>query len=125
MTTKIKQAFILAAGLGTRMRPLTDKLPKPLIEVAGKSIIARTIDQLAEYGIERNVINAWYLADQLIEHVTNYVNDLTRSADSSAQQPIEVIFSREAELMNSGGGILNGLKHLNTTEPFFIINGDS
>jgi choline kinase len=60
-----KKAFVLAAGQGMRMRPLTDNCPKPLLEVGGCTMLDRTLDALAAAGVEEAVVNCWYLADQI------------------------------------------------------------
>lgn len=110
----IKQAFILAAGLGLRMRPITNDIPKPMIEVHGQSIITRILDELIQYGIKKIIINASYRAAQLIEHVKNYIKD----------KEIHVLFSQEDEPLETGGGIIKALPMLEK-EPFFAINSDS
>lgn len=110
----IKQAFILAAGLGLRMRPITNDIPKPMIEVHGQSIITRILDELIQYGIEKVIINASYRRDQLIEHVKDYIKD----------KKIHVLFSQEDEPLETGGGIIKALPILEK-EPFFAINSDS
>ena len=112
----IKQAFILAAGLGTRMRELTKEIPKVMIEVSGQSMITRLIDQLLEHGVTKIVINVFYKADILMEHVKIHMRNCPAS--------VKVIFSREAELLNSGGGIINAV-HYFDDEPFFVVNSDS
>jgi len=112
----IKRAFILAAGLGTRMKELTHAIPKPMIEVAGQSLITRLIDQLIAYGITQIVINIFYKADLLMEHVKEHMR-LHAPA-------IKVFFSQESELLDTGGGIINALKYLED-KPFFVINNDS
>jgi MurNAc alpha-1-phosphate uridylyltransferase len=112
----IKQALILAAGLGTRMRPITDSMPKPMIEVAGQSMITRMIDQLISSTVSKIVINTHYLQEQLIEHVNSYVSKLSKD--------IEIVFSKEKDLLETGGGVINAMSYLEN-QPFFIVNSDS
>ena len=112
----IKQAFILAAGLGSRMRELTKEISKGMIEVAGQSLITRLIDQLVEHGVTKIVINIFYKADSLIEHVKIHMK--------IHPAYIKVVFSEESELLNNGGGIINAVHYLDD-EPFFVVNNDS
>ena len=67
-----KTAMVLAAGLGTRMRPLTDDRPKALVEVGGKALIDHMLDRLADAGVERAVVNVHAFADKLIDHLQSY-----------------------------------------------------
>ncbi|AZL15703.1 nucleotidyltransferase family protein [Rickettsiales endosymbiont of Stachyamoeba lipophora] len=114
MSNKINQAFILAAGLGSRMRPLTITTPKPLIKVNDKAILAYTIERLASFGVSKIVINSHYLAEQIQEFITQI----------KSQYPyINFIVIYEPILMDSGGGCKNALKYLDNA-PFFAINGD-
>ena len=69
MTTIPDTAFVLAAGLGTRMRPLTDQLPKPLVSVAGRALIDHVLDRIATAGIHRAVVNVHYMANAIEAHV--------------------------------------------------------
>jgi len=112
----IKQAIILAAGEGTRMRPITDEIPKPMVKVMGEAMIEKIIDDLILYGIKRIVINTYYKADLLEKYITSkYCN-----ADK-----VQIIFSRESELMNSGGGIDKALSDGKLKfEDFLVINSD-
>ena len=105
-----RTAFVLAAGLGTRMRPLTDNLPKPLIEVHGRSIIDRALDKLADIGVTRAIINVHYLPEMLIDHL-------------SRRRDIEIIFSREEVRLETAGGILNAIKHI-SDDPIYVISSD-
>lgn len=102
--------MVLAAGLGTRMRPLTENVPKPLVEVKGRPLIDWTLDLLVRSGIRRAVVNCSYKADMLIDYL-NSRND------------IEIEFSREDEPLETGGGIVNALPKLGD-KPFFVINSD-
>jgi MurNAc alpha-1-phosphate uridylyltransferase len=106
------RAMILAAGLGTRMRPLTDDRPKPLIEVRGKTLIDHAIDRLVAAGVKLIVVNVHYRADMIRAH-------LARRKD------VDIHISEEKnELLNTGGGIFNMLPHFEN-EPFFVHNSDS
>ena len=106
-----KQAMLLAAGQGTRMLPLTEKMPKPMIEVAGRTLIDRAIDNLLAAGIEKIVVNTSYRALVLEEH-------LRQRTDIP-----HLVFSREREPLETGGGITKALSHFED-KPFFSINGD-
>ena len=109
---KVDQGFVLAAGLGTRMRPITDTVPKPLVKVAGKSMLDYALDALQAVRIERVVVNVHYLADQIEDHLK------TRG------KPAVLISDERAELLNSGGGVKHGL-HLLSDDGFVILNADS
>lgn len=115
---KIKQAMILAAGKGTRMRPLTLSKPKPLVDVAGKPLIVWHIERLAAAGIERIVLNAGYLSDVLIAGL--------QALDLPTRLGIELLISvEEAEPLETAGGIKYALAQgLLLQEPFILINGD-
>ncbi|ESR25999.1 nucleotidyltransferase family protein [Lutibaculum baratangense] len=108
-----RNAMVLAAGLGTRMRPLTESRPKPLVEVLGKPLIDHTLDRLAEAGIETAVVNVHYLADQLTEHLR-----------ARARPPEVVISDERDELLETGGGLKKALPLLGH-EPFLLANTDS
>ena len=106
------KAMVLAAGLGTRMRPLTDAIPKPLVKVAGKPLIDHVLDRLAEAGVAEAVVNVHYLADRLIQH-------LTRRA-----RPHIVISDERGLLLGTGGGVKKALPELGDA-PFFHVNSDA
>ncbi|MEO5377461.1 MAG: nucleotidyltransferase family protein [Magnetococcus sp. DMHC-6] len=104
--------MILAAGRGERLRPLTDLLPKPLVEVAGLPVIEHTLRRLTTLGVDLVVINVCYLADKMIEYI----------GDGSAWG-LRVVWSREQRLLETGGGVRQALGLLGS-EPFLVINGD-
>jgi NDP-sugar pyrophosphorylase family protein len=102
--------MILAAGLGTRMAPLTRSVPKPALPVLGEPMILRMIRQLAAYGIERVVINVHAFPSVMEQAV--------------AEAPIPVELSLEPELLGSLGGIRAARRHLEGTAPFLVLNAD-
>jgi MurNAc alpha-1-phosphate uridylyltransferase len=104
--------MVLAAGLGTRMRPITDRLPKPLVEVAGKALIDHVLDRLAEAGVEQAVVNVHYLADQIERHL------------AGRQRPRITISDERAKLLETGAGIVKALSALGDA-PFFLVNADT
>jgi MurNAc alpha-1-phosphate uridylyltransferase len=110
MRGKIKTAMLLAAGYGTRLKPLTDRLPKPLVPVAGKPLIQYALDKLQAYGIEEVVINVSHLKEQLIAWLAGF-------------KKLTVKISEEAEPLETGGGLKKALPMLGN-EPIFVINSD-
>ncbi len=104
--------MVLAAGLGTRMRPLTDTLPKPLVQVAGKALIDHALDRLADAGVETAVVNVHHMADQ----IENHLKGRTR--------PKIEISDERGELLDTGGGVVKALQRLGD-EPFFHMNSDT
>src|SRR5260370_42399864 len=107
------QAFVLGAGLGTRLRPLTDDLPKPLVPIFQKPLITFALDHLIDIGIESFVINTHRLPEQF----ANAFADGTYR-----DRPVRLV--HEPELLGPGGGIKNIRPHLNTA-PFIDYNGDA
>jgi MurNAc alpha-1-phosphate uridylyltransferase len=108
---KITQAMVLAAGLGTRLRPITDSMPKPLVRVAGKPMIDYALDALAEAGVDHAVVNVHHFADQMEAHLAAYPG-------------IEIQVSDERDqLMDSGGGLVKGLRLLQPGA-LFVMNAD-
>ncbi|HEY1710109.1 MAG TPA: nucleotidyltransferase family protein [Rhizomicrobium sp.] len=102
----------MAAGLGTRMRPLTNTKPKPLVEVHGRALIDHVIDRLVAAGVTTIVVNVHYMADQMEAH-------LAERKDAQIH-----ISDERAELMDSGGGVFRAL-HFFGGEPFFHANSDT
>ena len=107
----LRRAMVLAAGLGTRMRPVTDTLPKPLIEVNGRALIDHALDRLQAAGVTDAVVNTHHLADQVEAHL----KDRTSPA---------IKLSPEKKLLETGGGIANALALLGDG-PFFTVNADT
>jgi MurNAc alpha-1-phosphate uridylyltransferase len=110
MHGKIKKAMVLAAGYGTRLKPLTDRMPKPLVPVAGKPMIEYALDKLRAYGIQEIIINVSHLKEQLTAYLAT-VNDLT------------IKISEETEPLETGGGLKKALPLLGS-DPVFTINSD-
>jgi len=106
------RAMILAAGLGKRMQPLTANLPKPLLQVGGKSLIERQIDRLKDAGVTEFVINHFYLGQMIEEHL----------GDGSAFG-VKIIYSREPIQLETAGGIIKSLPKLQD-ESFIVVNAD-
>ena len=106
------RAFVLAAGLGTRMRPYNGHVPKPLVAIGGKSLIDHVLDRLDEAGVERAVVNVHYLAEALERHL------------ASRTRPQIVISDERGALLGTGGGIAKALPQLGP-EPFFLVNSDT
>ncbi|MEN0039155.1 MAG: N-acetylmuramate alpha-1-phosphate uridylyltransferase MurU [Cellvibrio sp.] len=106
------KAMILAAGLGNRMRPLTDHLPKPLLQAGGKSLIAYHLENLQRAGIHEVIINLAYLGEKIRAQLGD-----------GKQFGLEIIYSTEPEPLETGGAILHALELLGT-EPFLLVNGD-
>jgi MurNAc alpha-1-phosphate uridylyltransferase len=104
-----ESAMVLAAGLGLRMRPITDHIPKPLVRVADRTLLDRSLDHLEAAGVARAVVNAHYRAEQIVEHL----KERTRPR-------IEV--SIEDELLETGGGVRKALPKLG--EVFYVLNSD-
>ena len=107
--TMPKRAMVLAAGLGTRLRPITDTVPKPMVKVAGRPLIDYVLDRLAAAGVEEVVVNTHHLAEVLRSH-------LARRSSPRLQ------FSHEDPILETGGGIKKALPLLGR-DPFFAVNG--
>lgn len=107
------KAMLLAAGRGERLRPLTDKTPKPMLLIDGKPLLEHHIKRLAEIGVSDIVINTCWLAEQIEEYFH----------DSGRRFGVNISWSREVEALETGGGIAQALPLLGG-EPFLLINGD-
>ncbi|MEI8394448.1 MAG: nucleotidyltransferase family protein [Rhodospirillaceae bacterium] len=106
----ITRAMVLAAGFGLRMRPLTLTRPKPLLTVAGRSMLDHALDRLVEAGVETAVVNSHYLGEQIGAHLAGRTTP-------------RLILSPEAEVLETGGGIRLALPHFGA-EPFYSVNAD-
>ena len=107
------KAMILAAGRGERLRPLTDKTPKPMLAVDGKPLLEHHIQRLAAAGVTEIVINTCWLGEQIEEYFS----------DNGRCLGVNISWSREAEALETGGGITRALPLLGET-PFILVNGD-
>jgi MurNAc alpha-1-phosphate uridylyltransferase len=112
MPVKPSKAMVLAAGLGLRMRPLTDHRPKPLVEVAGRPLLDHVLDKLAEAGVTEAIVNVHYLPDQIIAHVR------------SRNAPRIIISDERDRVLGTGGGVVKALPLLGDA-PFFHVNSDT
>jgi N-acetyl-alpha-D-muramate 1-phosphate uridylyltransferase len=112
VTAKPRSAMILAAGLATRMRPLTDETAKPLLTLGGRTLLDHALDHLVAEAVTTVVVNAFWHADKVATHLAH------------RPPPPKTIMLREAELLDTGGGARNALPHLGP-DPFYVINGDA
>jgi MurNAc alpha-1-phosphate uridylyltransferase len=110
MTAAIDTGMVLAAGLGKRMRPLTDTLPKPMVPVAGRALVDRVIDRMAEAGVGRVVANIHHHRATLENHLR-------------ARRDVPIVTVHEPELLETGGGVLNALPALGP-HAFYCANAD-
>src|SRR6202045_1064798 len=109
MPVKPSKAMVLAAGLGVRMRPLTDHMPKPLVRVAGRALLDHVLDKLGCAGVGEAVVNVHYLPDQIIDHV------------AARTQPRVIISDERDHVLGPGGGVVKALPLLGQA-PFFHVN---
>jgi N-acetyl-alpha-D-muramate 1-phosphate uridylyltransferase len=112
MPTEPAKAMVLAAGLGLRMRPLTDRMPKPLVRVAGRPLLDHVLDKLAQAGVREAVVNVHYLPDQIIEHV------------AARPAPRVTISDERDAVLGTGGGVVKALPLLGDA-PFYHVNADT
>ena len=106
------KAMVLAAGLGLRMRPLTERIPKPLVSVAGRPLLDHVLDKLGDAGVREAVVNVHYLPDQIIAHV------------KGRKRPHVTISDERDCVLGTGGGIVKVLPLFGST-PFFLVNADT
>ena len=112
MSVKPTKAMVLAAGLGLRMRPLTDHMPKPLVRVAGRPLLDHVLDKLGDAGVGEAVVNVHYLPDQIIEHV------------AGRTRPRVIVSDEHDQVLGTGGGVVKALPLLGGA-PFFLVNADT
>ena len=112
MSVHPTKAMVLAAGLGVRMRPLTDNMPKPLVRVAGQPLLDHVLDKLSSAGVTEAVVNVHYLPDQIIEHTKGRTH------------PRVIISDERSQVLGTGGGVVKALPLLGD-KPFFHVNSDT
>lgn len=112
--TEARTAMVLAAGFGERMRPLTLRMPKPLVTLAGRPLLDHVLDRLAAAGVKTAIVNVHYLPEQLEAHL----------AARRGRQPETLVSDERGVLLDTGGGAKKAL-HLLGPGPFFLHNADS
>jgi MurNAc alpha-1-phosphate uridylyltransferase len=112
MSVSPTKAMVLAAGLGLRMRPLTDNMPKPLVRVAGQPLLDHVLDKLAAAGVSEAVVNVHYLPDQIIAHT------------AARSRPKVIISDERDQVLGTGGAVVKALPLLGG-QPFFHLNADT
>ena len=112
MPVKPDKAMVLAAGLGLRMRPLTERMPKPLVSVAGRPLLDHVLDKLGDADVSEAIVNVHYLPDQIIDHV------------KGRKRPRVIISDERGQVLGTGGGVVKALPSLGNT-PFFHLNADT
>ena len=109
--TPPKNAMVLGAGFGLRMRPITDKTPKPMIKVAGRTLLDHALDRLVAVGVQKAVVNTHHLGDQIVDHL-------------KFRRDLEIVISDETDqLLETGGGVKKALAHFGD-DPFYVANAD-
>jgi MurNAc alpha-1-phosphate uridylyltransferase len=109
--SNVTRAMIMAAGFGTRMRPLTNDRPKPLVAVRGRTLLDHALDRLVAAGVTMVVINLHYRAQQVKDHL-------------AGRKDLEIIYSMEEEILGTGGGVVKALPYFKDNA-FFVLNSDS
>jgi mannose-1-phosphate guanylyltransferase len=112
MVPRVLTAIVLGAGLGTRLRPLTNVIPKPLLPIFGKRLITFGLDHLIASGVERFVVNTHHLSEQFVEFFSN-----------ETYRNKKIVLIHEPDLLETGGGILNAASFFGP-EPFLVYSGD-
>ena len=112
MTIVPRTAMVLAAGLATRMRPLTEHTAKPLLTVGGQTLLDHALDRLLEAGVDTVAVNAFWQADRVAAHL------------KARAKPPRTVMKREKTLLDTGGGVRNALDVLGP-DPFYVVNGDA
>src|SRR5690242_2176866 len=112
MTFSPRSAMVLAAGLGTRMRPLTETTAKPLLTLGGRALLDYALDHLVAAGVETAAVNAYWQADRVAAHL------------AERPSPPRTVLLREQNLLETGGGVRAALTVLGP-DPFFVVNGDA
>jgi MurNAc alpha-1-phosphate uridylyltransferase len=112
MPVKPTKAMVLAAGFGLRMRPLTDRMPKPLVSVAGQPLLDHVLDKLGQAGVTEAVVNVHYLGEQIIDHV------------AGRKLPRVTISDERNQVLGTGGGVVKALPLLGDA-PFYHVNSDT
>jgi MurNAc alpha-1-phosphate uridylyltransferase len=112
MPVQPPKAMVLAAGLGLRMRPLTERMPKPLVQVAGQTLLDHVLNKLGDVGVSEAIVNVHYLPDQIIDHV------------AGRAKPCVIISDERNQVLGTGGGIVKALPLLGQA-PFFLVNADT
>ena len=108
----MKKAIILAAGYGKRLRPLTEKCPKPLLKIGDQTLLSNTINFLKKSGVKQIIINVYYLKDKIIEYIkkNNFNIDI-------------IVVEEKEKILDTGGGILNAIEYFD--QSFICINPDT
>jgi len=117
MSSNLRVAFVLAAGRGERLRPYTDKTPKPLMPISGRPILYHTLKALEPLRLERVVLNAWHLKEQILDFARRHQKDFG----------FEVLVSPEDDLLGTGGGLKQALSLIDlksSADSLLMMNGD-
>jgi N-acetyl-alpha-D-muramate 1-phosphate uridylyltransferase len=112
MPVKPTKAMVLAAGLGLRMRPLTERIPKPLVQVAGRPLLDHVLKKLGDAGVDEAIVNVHYLPDLIIQHV------------AGRTRPRVIVSDERSQVLGTGGGVVKALPLLGEV-PFFLVNADT